>query len=78
MDAVKGQMAYFGSEKPCNWIRSALVYARAMARKAPDVATFGAEIAAAYATKGDAIELGVANARRHTRAEAGVRLRSRR
>ena len=31
-----------------------------MVRKAPDVATFGAEIAAAYATKGEAIELGIA------------------
>ena len=40
----------------------------------PDVATFGAEIAAAYATKGDAIELGVAKLDDTPVPEAGVRL----
>src|SRR5688500_20362367 len=45
-----------------------------MVRKAPDVATFGAEIAAAYATKGDAIELGVAKLDDTPVPEAGVRL----
>ncbi len=45
-----------------------------MVRTAPDVATFGAEIAAAYATKGDAIELGVAKLDDTLVPEAGVRL----
>ena len=37
---------------------SALVRSRAMARTAPDAASFGSAIAEAYATKGGAIELG--------------------
>ena len=45
-----------------------------MARKAPDLTSFGAEIAAAYATKGDAIELGIAKLGDALVPEAAVRL----
>ena len=45
-----------------------------MAPKGTDVATFGAEIAAAYATKGGAIELGTAKLGGVLVPEAAVRV----
>ena len=45
-----------------------------MARKAPDLTSFGADIAEAYATKGDAIELGIAKLGDALVPEAAVRL----
>ena len=60
-----------GSYKPPDWIHARLVRSRAMARTAPDAATFGAAIAEAYATKGAAIELGTGNARRGARPRRG-------
>ena len=45
-----------------------------MARKAPDSATFGPAIADAYATKGDAIELGTGMLEGTLVPEAAVRL----
>jgi hypothetical protein len=54
--------------------RDALIRSRAMAPKGTDVATFGAEIAAAYATKGGAIELGTAKLGGVLVPEAAVRV----
>ena len=48
-----------------------LVRSRAMARTAPDAATFGAAIAAAYATKGGAVELGTGMLEGRARARGG-------
>ena len=52
----------------------ALIRSRAMAQTVTDAATFGAEIAAAYATKGGAIELGTAKLGDALVPEAAVRL----
>ena len=51
-----------------------LIRSRAMARTRPDATTFGAEIAAAYATKGPAIELGTGMLAGSLVPEATVRL----
>ena len=51
-----------------------LVRSRAMARTAPDAATFGVAIAEAYATKGGAVELGTGMLEGSLVPEAAVRL----